>query len=285
MGLGLNGIHFLVGESKRGLRLGRTLTLGHQRICTSERQYSGFLERLGVSQKERTYADDFFLGLGAAPLEVMDASAYEGAQLIHDLNDPVRQDLKSTYDTVIDIGTLEHVFNYPVAIRTCMELVKPGGNLILITPWNNLPGHGLYQFSPELFYSVLSAQNGYQIERMMIVADGHWYAIRNPSEIKSRIEIRSNDVIELFIRAKRVSEQPMFTTWPQQSDYSDAWVRGSYAESEKIAPPSFKGRIANRIPVLHKLRSTWRDYQFRRSLMPARNPGMIQVCKSDEIPS
>lgn len=284
MGLGLNGTRFLVGESKRGLRLGRTLTLGRQRICMSERHYSGFLELLGVSQKEMTYADDFFAGLGADPLEIMDASAYEGAALIHDLNDPVREDLKSTYDTVIDGGTLEHVFNFPVAIRTCMELVKPGGNLILITPCHNLSGHGLYQFSAELFYSVLAPENGYQVERMMIVADGHWYAIRNPAEIRGRIEIHSKDVIELFIRAKRTSEQPVFTTWPQQSDYSDAWVRGSHGESDAVAPPSLKGRIANRIPALQKLQSKWRDYTFRRSLVPARNPGMIQVCKSDEIP-
>jgi len=265
--------------------MGKTLTLGHQRICMSKEEYSGFLEPLGVSQQEQIYADDFFIGLGADPLKVMDASAYEGAEILHDLNNPVAQDLKSTYDTVIDIGTLEHVFNYPVAIRTCMELVKPGGNLILITPFHNLSGHGLYQFSPELFYRVLSPDNGYQIERMMIVADGYWYVIRNPSEIKSRIEIHSRDVIELFIHAKRISEQPIFTTWPQQSDYSAAWERGSYAGFENIRPSSLKGRIANRIPFIRYLQERWNNYQFRRSLIPSRNPGMIKVCKNDKIPS
>jgi 2-polyprenyl-3-methyl-5-hydroxy-6-metoxy-1,4-benzoquinol methylase len=57
---------------------------------------------------------------------------------------------------VFDGGTLEHIFDYPTAIKNCMKMVKPGGHLLLTTPANNWFGHGFYQFSPELFYSFVS---------------------------------------------------------------------------------------------------------------------------------
>ena len=284
MGLGLNGTRFLMGESKRGLLMGRTLTLGHQRVCMTDRQYAGFLQMLGVSQKETAFADDFFTGLGASPLEVMDASEYEGAGLIHDLNEPVDPNLKSTFDTVIDIGTLEHVFNFPTAIRNCMELVKPGGNLVLVTPCHNLAGHGLYQFSPELFYSVLSPDNGYQIDRMLAVADGYWYSIRNPAEIKARIEIQTNCVIELCIRAKRIGVKDIFSSWPQQSDYMEAWASGSYGKPAVSAAVSGRKDLMRRIPAFRNLQDRWRYYKSRRILAPSHNVGMVKICKSDMIP-
>ena len=61
------------------------------------------------------------------------------------------------FDVVYDGGTLEHVFNFPVALRNAMELLRPGGRLFTIhTCANNLCGHGFYQFSRELFYRTLS---------------------------------------------------------------------------------------------------------------------------------
>jgi SAM-dependent methyltransferase len=253
----------------------------------NEREYKGFLQQLNAEQTERTYADNFFSALGADPLEVMDASSYEGAQLIQDLNAPIDQSLQSTYDTVIDGGTLEHVFNFPVAVRNCMELVKPGGSLVLITPWHNLSGHGLYQFSPELFYSVLSPANGSMIERMLVVADGYWYAIRNPAEIRQRIEVQSKSVIEMFIHAKRTSTRPIFESWPQQSDYQEAWKSGAHGKAGAAtgsSAPSFKDKLVRRIPVLQSLQDRWREHKFRRNSIPAHHPGMVRICKNTEIP-
>ena len=53
---------------------------------------------------------------------------------------------------VVDGGTLEHVFDYPTALRNAMRMVRVGGHLILNAPVNNFPGHGFYQISPELFF-------------------------------------------------------------------------------------------------------------------------------------
>ena len=69
--------------------------------------------------------------------------------------------LKNKYTLVIDGGCLEHIFNFPVAIKNCMEMLQEGGHFIGITPANNLMGHGFYQFSPELYFRIFSKENGF----------------------------------------------------------------------------------------------------------------------------
>lgn len=284
MGLNINGSRFLLAEKKRGLSLGRLLTLGRQEVYMADHDYTGMLKELGHERTVPTYADDFFQGLGAASLEVMDASPYEGAEVIHDLNEPIGPELHAGFDTVIDGGTLEHVFHFPNSIRTCMELVKPGGHLILMTPWHNYSGHGFYQFSPELFYNILSPANGYVIERMLMVSEGYWYGIRNPSEIQRRIEVSTADSIDLYIIAKRTGSGKIFQSWPQQSDYSAAWKQGSYGQVSQGSSKTLKDEITGRLPFLENLQSKWRRLKARRLLSPAKNPGMVRLCRSHEIP-
>jgi len=42
------------------------------------------------------------------------------------MSQPIDTIHKNKYDLVFDGGTLEHVFNFPVAIKNCMEMVKVG---------------------------------------------------------------------------------------------------------------------------------------------------------------
>ena len=66
--------------------------------------------------------------------QTFDASDYESATYIQDLNLPVKSELHLKFSTLIDLGTLEHVFNFPQAIKNCMELVEVGGDFISVTP-------------------------------------------------------------------------------------------------------------------------------------------------------
>src|SRR2546426_12315194 len=55
------------------------------------------------------YSDQFLSDvLGVSSLTIVDASPYEGANRIHDLNQPIPEDLRERFDTVIDSGSLEH---------------------------------------------------------------------------------------------------------------------------------------------------------------------------------
>src|SRR5437763_3852117 len=54
-----------------------------------------------------------FRALGFTSVESLDASDYEGADIVWDLNKAVPDSLKAKYDVVFDGGTSEHVFNFP----------------------------------------------------------------------------------------------------------------------------------------------------------------------------
>jgi hypothetical protein len=226
--------------------------------------YQSHLKALGVKQGQPDYADDFFRGLGATSIDFMDASNYEGANVVHDLNQPILKHLAEAYDCVFDGGALEHVFNFPTALKNCMEMVRPGGHLIIITTWNNYAGHGFYQFSPELFYSALSVENGYTVEQMLVVQRNRWYAVANPSSIGSRVELINREPTLLFLSAKRTGSQPIFSSWPQQSDYSALWSPG---KAPRIPPPSSPGMkvaLLKKSAALQSLQKRWQARKHRK---------------------
>jgi hypothetical protein len=58
-----------------------------------------------------------FKSLGARSIASLEASAFEGAKFVHNLNQPVGNEFKQRFDLVYDGGMLEHIFNFPVASR------------------------------------------------------------------------------------------------------------------------------------------------------------------------
>jgi hypothetical protein len=64
-----------------------------------------------------------------------------------------------------------------------------GGHFVIITPANAHCGHGFYQFSPELFYSALCAENGFWVERLLFVYRNQWFSVRKPADLKERVEL------------------------------------------------------------------------------------------------
>jgi hypothetical protein len=58
-----------------------------------------------------------FKSLGARSMASLEASAFEGAKFVHNLNQPVGNEFKQRFDLVYDGGTFEHVFNFPAASR------------------------------------------------------------------------------------------------------------------------------------------------------------------------
>lgn len=96
--------------------------------------------------------------LKASKVSVGDVDAYQGADLIVNLNKPVESDLIDKFDTLIDFGTLEHLSNLTCAIENYFKLLKPGGFYCFLLPANNWLDHGFFQFSPT-FFTDFCAQN------------------------------------------------------------------------------------------------------------------------------
>src|SRR6266853_5261763 len=181
MALDFNALKVALWARNLGVSYERTLTLGHQGLDCSPRQLRRALRDFGLpaapDQLERClhrapysalYADELLRFLGAKELVSVDRSGFEGATRLHDLNEPFPERDRAAFSLVLDAGTLEHIFNYPAALRHCLELVQRGGHFLTTTPANNLVGHGFYQLSPELFFRVFSAENGFALRKIVL---------------------------------------------------------------------------------------------------------------------
>jgi SAM-dependent methyltransferase len=229
-------------------------------------------ELTGISLEPTGFADEFFRALGAADLSFLDRSKYEGADLLHDLNQPLPARLSACFDVVIDGGTLEHVFNYPTALKSCMEAVALGGRLIIFTPGDGLMGHGFFQLSPELFYRACGPENGFRVERMLIWHFRNWYEVRDPAEVGRRVEACIGYPAILCVTAWRHEIKPIFAEWPIQIDYADPSPK---TQSELFDQRTLKDRLVSRLKVLSELQSIWRTYKGNRARRLS-NPGSFR---------
>ena len=261
----------MVAAHRRGAQFDEVLTLGRQSLNVYPRRMAQLLQKHGLPAKkfleagpECAFVEPFFEALGAKHVSALDFSDFEGAQFVHDLNQPVGASLKERFDVVYDGGTLEHIFNFPVALRNSMELLREGGRLFLHTCANNLCGHGFYQFSPELFYRAFGPENGFEVERMVIFRIGpygSWYEVSDPNVIRSRVELITFTPMHLLVQAKRTSIKTIFARAPQQSDYTVMWQASEKLETASVKKPFF-ARTARFIHVV----KTGLEFYRRQSL-------------------
>jgi hypothetical protein len=106
----------------------------------------------------------FFHRLGFASVESADVSAWEGADHVVDLNQPVPDALAGRFDAVFEAGTIQHVFHLPQVFANVHALLETGGRAIHgMAPSSNHVDHGFHMFSPTLFHDFYTA-NGWRIE-------------------------------------------------------------------------------------------------------------------------
>ena len=180
------------------------------------------------------YSESFLHGfLNVASLTIIDISPYEGADTIHDLNQPLPESLQGRFDAVIDSGSLEHIFNFPTAIANLMKLLKVGGTIFITTPANDLCGHGFYQFSPELMFRVFTSENGFELRKIILfeavfpsvelTSHRKAYQVTDPDVVRSRVGLLSKVPVMMMVEATKISDVPLFTRFPLQSDYLELW--------------------------------------------------------------
>ena len=160
MGIDAHALHCLDYAGLFGA-FGRTVTLGRQNVFIKPRRLEAkFGARL--DWKSQTYCEGLLeTCFGATKVDSIDRSNYEKASVIFDMNEPLPAGF-AEYDTVIDFGTSEHVFNISQALNNIIRLCRQGGQILHVSPANNFCGHGFWQFSPELFFSLYSEQNGFR---------------------------------------------------------------------------------------------------------------------------
>jgi SAM-dependent methyltransferase len=240
------GIRFLLHAADLGVDYSSTATLGHLFLFADEvdlaeafaacRGETSPEVATGVYRDCAGYVDGVLRYLGADHVDSVDASEYEGATVVHDFNVPIPPELEGRYSAVVDGGTLEHVFDFPAAMRNAMKLVRQGGHLILHIPVNNFPGHGFYQISPELLFRVLSPRFGFRIRDAVMIEMYHprprWFRVADPAAVGHRVMFRSHARTVMYVLAERVGPVAEFSPPPTQSDYATEWERLDAPDSQ-----------------------------------------------------
>ncbi|QCO56057.1 class I SAM-dependent methyltransferase [Pseudorhodobacter turbinis] len=154
---------------------GAFLMLGRQRFVGSRRgrsaeafaatiqKYLPGTTEADLHNPDNQYSETFISRLGFSSVDSLDFSDFEDASIIHDLTQPVSEDLMERFDVIYDGGTCEHVFELPTAYRNIDKMLRPGGVLIGHSPCNNWINHGFYQISPEMVYGFWEKAMGYDV--------------------------------------------------------------------------------------------------------------------------
>lgn len=224
MGIGIQELQFLANASQYG-DFGKTITIGRQGLHIQVHQGNHVL---GVDNFELSpYCEDMLIKyFGATSVDSIDYSNYEGASLTYDLNEPL-PDL-GQYDTIIDCGTLEHVFNINQAFKNVSSLCKVGGQILHVLPANNNCGHGFWQFSPELFFGMYSVKNGYRDTKVFIgdTTDPSWFFELDIPNKDERHDIQHPNPV--YVMARTVLNNKEFSHKNiQQIDYSYQWSKAN----------------------------------------------------------
>lgn len=269
MGITYHDAVMYMRAKRRGASFERTVTLGHQTLYLHRSEVKALQKQHQEATGSRSsslasyqwgnYADSFLREcLGVDSLTVIDASDYEGAETVHDMNLPIPDELKNQFDAVIDCGSLEHIFNVPTVLQNLADLLTVGGTIFVTTPANNLMGHGFYQFSPELMFRVFSGENGFDLHNVTLVEgcfpsmelsrNRRLFRVANPEHVRCRVGLQSKRPAMMMVEAVKCADNRMFAKPPLQSDYVAAWADVTEVKSSNSSVRKIARRIINVLP-------------------------------------
>jgi SAM-dependent methyltransferase len=218
MGIDTHALNFLTFVSRKQF-LGSVATIGRQHLMVSR-----------FSAVFGSFCEDFLCKkLGATRVESYDFSGFEGATHLVDMNLPLVS--PKQYDTVIDCGCTEHIFNVAQALKNISGLCAPTGQIVHVLPANNFCGHGFWQFSPQLFFSLYSKENGYGGTEVFLAdlrKPREWFQVKPPTD-GQRVDVISSSPLYVMCRTQKTVDACHYSV--QQADYMHAWAnRGAIHE-------------------------------------------------------
>ena len=227
MGITYETAKLLKNARSRGVDYAHTLQVGRQNLIMGRAE----VRRLGldpstVLPEPWAFAEHFFKALGALAVDSLDASAFEGASITLDLNRPVPTQTHGQFSAVVDVGTIEHVFDVARCLHNYMVMVRPGGHVILHTPSNNYLEHGFHQFGPQLFEQVFHRKNGFELIHLLQMEYAPTVRFWRPSSDAPTRESTTVWPTAVYVEARRIGDVPAVLDVQQQS-YATEWSRPS----------------------------------------------------------
>lgn len=192
---------------RKSINFKKTATIGRQQLAVNSEDISKILKTKNIYYgfSEKLLLDNF----GSTKVDSYDYSDYEGCSHILDLSKKVKSNIK-TYDTILELGNLEHIFNIPTAIENIQSMTKINGIIIHANPANSFCGHGFYQFSPEFFYTIYSEVNGFEKTRVFLVnydnyKKNYFYEVAK-SQKSNRVEFSSRHCLGNYVVTKKIAD-------------------------------------------------------------------------------
>lgn len=254
MGISNANAALLFAAKSQGLRFQKTATIGKQTFWPTVSGLRYILPAFGINVDAgdllHTMGSDgskFIKYLGAETVEEFDASSYEHASVVFDMNTPLPRQWIEQFDLVYDGGSLEHIFDVRQALCNIRNMVKVGGAFVGSTAANNQLGHGFYQFSPELFFRVFSIENGWELICVLLcehqAMPPRYWRVEDPKELGHRIEIQNPEQLYIMVIARKVESVKVYAT-PQQSDYFATWQKAAVPDQSAVEEtgPTLQGQ-------------------------------------------
>jgi len=134
------------------------------------------------------------------------------ADIKMDLNYPVPVEYHERFKVLMDIGTIEHIFDTAQCLENYFRMLRPGGLILLHCPVKGYCDHGLHTFSTEAILSVLEANHFRILWKQFADHDGH------------ACTVGKGDNVNIFVLARKMHQTVNFIP-PHQSRWRSAYTR------------------------------------------------------------
>jgi hypothetical protein len=136
----IRSFKFLEKLKNDNFYFGNTLSLGKINNLIKKEEF----QMLKIKISNAIYADDILINFfNLKSLNALEYSPLKQANILHALNQPI-ENLDEQFDTILDFGTSEHVFNIFQCLKNISHLCKINGHIIHCLPANNNCGHGFW---------------------------------------------------------------------------------------------------------------------------------------------
>ena len=232
MGIDWTTLTALILTTSSVERGGNALMLGRQQFHMPTGENLKILKSWGIEPPESSvacmeYAEEFLRVLGFSNVDSLDASSFEGASIIQDMNLPLEGKLKDRkFDYIFDGGTTEHIFNVAQTYQNILDMIKLEGVFCSVVPNNNFSGHGFYQFSPEFFHRIFSKQNGFYT-KVLLAPRGEcdikkWKLVATPADMQCMFGELPTNVVCVALK-KEEKNVRLSDAFPVQVKYETEW--------------------------------------------------------------
>lgn len=230
-----------------------------------------------------------FRALGIGSVKALDVSPYEGAEIIHNLCEPIPGSLRETADFIVDGSTLDNVFDPAMALRNLAAMLKPGGRVLMINAWS--PRDGSYALCSPAWYFDFFVTNGFADCKTYVCvsagrrANAYWLdpAFMRTAEARIRVPLLACwwRIPAVLVLAEKAREPSSPFVSPTQAHYRSEREWGRYLDNlgaiERSTRPHLARSIGSMLPRTRSPRSNgfvWIDGSYNarplgRSLEPA----------------